>query len=390
VRNVVVSDHEELRVEALLDEARDVTRLQDYGDDRFLPALAVYVESINEDDNLRDEARAREHSGIVASLASRLHVQEFVRQHPSVLDEQITAPVIIVGLQRTGTSKLFRVIGNDPQWNVLLTWQVLNPVPLGELPGPGEPDPRIAFAEEFAARWAATGAQAAHSVEPLAPEMEHPMLGKSFVTPSPGLLVPKHQAWCETADYHPAYDYLKLQLQAMQFQIDGSSKRWILKTPFHLHNLSTLMDTFPDATLVMTHRHPRSSVASMLRIVELNQRTVMKTLDMDLVASSWLRILSLGLERFLIFRDQCGDDVPIVDIPYSDVVRDSHGVLRKIYAESNMPFTAETVASIEAWERDNPRNKDGKHTYDLSAYGLSEEDIEAAFHDYLERYADWI
>lgn len=376
--------------EALLDEARASTGLVDFGDERFVPALESLLGAVDTDTNLTDEARARERAGLVASLASRLRMQEFVRVNPGVLDEEILAPVVIVGLQRTGTSKLFRVIGSDPQWNVLITWQMLNPIPLGDAPlPPGEPDPRIAVAEEMARRWTEAGAQAAHSIEPMAPEMEHPMLAKSFVAPSPGLLVPSHQAWCETADYHPAYDYLKLQLQAVQYQNHGGGKRWILKTPFHLHNLPTLLDTFPDATLVMTHRHPRSSVASMCAIVELNQRTVVTSVDHELIAACWLRLLSLGIERYVAFRDD-HPEVPVVDVKFSDVVTDAEGVVRQIYADAGVPFTDDTAQAIADWERDNPRNKDGIHTYDLAAYGLTDTDIDNAFHDYLHRYATWL
>ena len=55
-------------------------------------------------------------------------------------------------------------------------------------------------------------------------------------------------------DQTPHYEYLRLQLQALQHLRGG--RRWLLKSPQHLEQLPVLAEVFPDATVVVTHRDP--------------------------------------------------------------------------------------------------------------------------------------
>lgn len=374
----------ELKVDDVIAEARRQSGCQNFGDERFLEPLTVLVNAINREAGLSEKGLAAQRDDILTSLVNRLRAQAFFERHPEIDDQSIEAPVIIVGLQRSGTSKLFRLIAADPQWIRLYTWQALNPVPLA-MERSGADDPRIAFAENWVKQmqWM----QPAHKLDARAPEMEALLLRQTFMINSPARIVPSHQRWCETADYRPVYEFLRQQLKFLQWQTNSPpGKRWILKSPPHLPNLKALAAVFPDATLVMTHRHPKASVGSMLRLVELAQQNGALSVDRERIRDAWLRILSLGIERFLQFVDG-GEARKLVHVGYKEIVGDAAAAARRIYEASQAPFTAGAEQAISAWERENPQHKEGAFDYALEDYGLSELDVERQFAPYIRRYS---
>src|ERR1700739_325140 len=73
-------------------------------------------------------------SGIVHSLRMRLRAQEWIRRHPEILQERIAAPTVVVGMMRSGTTLLQRLLAADPRFNCAYGWEG------GEVGPP--PDPR--------------------------------------------------------------------------------------------------------------------------------------------------------------------------------------------------------------------------------------------------------
>ena len=51
---------------------------------------------------------------VVGNLVNRLRVIDWVTQHPEVRDEKVVAPLVVLGLPRTGTTRMSRLLGCDP------------------------------------------------------------------------------------------------------------------------------------------------------------------------------------------------------------------------------------------------------------------------------------
>lgn len=376
----------ELNVEALNAEAMRLTGLNDFGPNNFDEPLRVLIECILSEGNLTEKGMAQARGSMVRHLSSRLRMQDFFARHPEIEDQEMVAPVVIIGLQRTGTSKLFGNIAADPQWNVLYTWQALNPIPPAGWE-PGMPDERLAQAEAFCEQQKFMAA--AHKFEARAPEMEALLMAQGFMSNSGQYLIPTHSKWMETADYLPLYRQLRRQLQFLQWQNRSEpGRRWILKTPGHLYAPETLLEVFPDAKLVMTHRHPRSSVGSMCKLVEITQQTVAKSIDRALIGRTWLRIMSTSIGNFMRVRATHGE--AIIDVSFRDLVGDPLPAIRRIYDFAGMAYTKESEEAAARWHEENPQHSEGKFEYDLADYGIDEADIEAAFKDYLEPFAKLI
>ena len=99
-----------LDAEILVEEARAKTELKHFGDESFREPLGVLLDSLEREANLNDIGRATQHARIVESLATRLMTEDYFRRHPEILDEDLGEVVVIVGLARTGTTRLHRLL----------------------------------------------------------------------------------------------------------------------------------------------------------------------------------------------------------------------------------------------------------------------------------------
>ncbi|MGE0383327.1 MAG: sulfotransferase [Gammaproteobacteria bacterium] len=373
--------------QAMIAEARAQCGLADFGDEDFRAPLEVLARSMVEEARLSARGREFQHLTLVQALVTRLRVHDYCARHPAIEREPLPAPLVIAGLQRTGTTKLQRVIATDPRWHVLLLWESMFPVPLADDADPaGERARRIALARDYAEEHNTSGAGAAHLLDPLAPEEEVLLMLKSFLVPCYDMHTPAHQAWIEAADKRPMYRDLRRLLQFLQWQRGGTpGRRWLLKAGEHLANLGVLFDVFPDAKVVQTHRHPAASVASMLQLVDLIHRRYSDAVDRLALGRLWLANLSHTVASSLRYRD-AHPGTAILDVAFRDVVADAAGTVRRIYAFAGAEFTPDTAGAIQAWDRDNPAGKHGEHHYALADFGLDEAQVESAFADYIARF----
>jgi hypothetical protein len=368
--------------------ARIATGLTDFGPEPFEEALSVLLQAIGTEANFSADGLAAELAEIRTLLVNRLRIEAMFARFPEIRAEPIQSPVIIIGPQRSGTSKLFRSIAADPQWNFLPTWQAINPAPPGlERPAPSTADTRIHAGDQWVASMA--GRQGGHSYETRSPEMEALLMRDSFLINAGKRLVPSHQSFVERADHRPVYRRLRRQLQLVQWQNRAAEKRWILKSPPHLLGLQALVGEFPDATLVMTHRHPAECIASMCRLAELAQRQTALSVNHALIGRCWSRVITLGLERFLEFEDST-PGARIVHVRYFDIERHLIPAIESIYAKADAPVTSHTLGAIETWEAANPRHKEGAFRYRLEDYGLNRETIEHSCQRWLHRYGHYL
>jgi hypothetical protein len=375
-----------LTVDALVAEARAKTGLVRFDDEAFREPLGVLVDSIEREARLSPVGSAMVRRALVGVLSTRLRAQALFERHPEILEEEIAAPVFIVGLQRAGTTMLHRLLAADPGFRALLSWEALRPVPEPRSSWRGG-DPRIsrAVVEEHGLRYMAPDFFAVHSVEAESPEEEVVLLDHSFLsTVARAVLhVPTYAAWIERRDQTPAYAYLKKMLQLLQWQRRG--ERWILKTPHHLEWLDTLLAVFPDAKIIQTHRDPVKSVASFCSMIAHARGVFSDAVDPYEIGDEWTAKTQRMVDRAMETRDRVGGS-PFIDVSYYDLMADPIGEVEKIYRRIRRPLSEQARACMEAARNANPQHKHGKHTYELADFGLDPADIDARFLGYRIRH----
>jgi hypothetical protein len=112
-----------MRVDELLAAATDETGLADFGDDSFREGLERLVESVTAESTLNEMGEVVLPMLIGRLLRSRLEVEGWYRRHPEIADEPIAAPLIGLGLPRTGSTALSFLLAEDPNARSLRLWE---------------------------------------------------------------------------------------------------------------------------------------------------------------------------------------------------------------------------------------------------------------------------
>lgn len=373
-------------VTTLLNTARQRTALHDLGDDSILDALGRLVKALNEEARLNQHGRESMENELVETLSNRLRVEDYLKRHPELLEAPVVRPMFVFGLPRTGTTLVINLLNTDPQRRCLLRWESFDSVPP---PRPEElsAGPRYEKAQAISDMGLkyAPHISAIHHEEADSPSECQFAMTPSFVSQyyDSILHIPSYSRWfLHEADYLPVFRYHKRFLQHLQQHTGG---RWTLKNPWHPLYLNALTTVYPDAQLVMTHRDPVEVIGSACSLLKAVRPIYSDHVDNQAIAQCLLDTFDLMIERSDAYREAHGSDA-IYDVLYSDVMKDPLGEIRKIYERFDEPFTSETEAAMQAYLRDNPKGKHGKHEYAIEDYGLTKQQVKDRYREYCERF----
>ncbi|OBE98668.1 sulfotransferase [Mycobacterium sp. 852002-10029_SCH5224772] len=379
----------------VLADAQRKEDLTDWGPGEFAEPLAVL---------LRDYAGADLNaigahilrSGIVHSLRMRLRTQEWIRRHPEILDERVAAPIVVVGMMRSGTTLLQRLLAADPRFACAHGWEVVEVAPKLNHGFTGV-DPRIAIsqAREAKSRELAPELFAIHPMYATEAEEEIVFLADAFLShvPESGAHLPHYRSWLDDQDFSPAYAYLHRMLQFLQWQKHRRGqrgRRWVLKSPAHLGYLGLLRAQFPDLHLVHLHRDPRTTIASGASLNATLHAMHADTVDAHRVGAQWLERMGWTNDRAMATRDGWSDDgARVTDIGFDEAVADPIGQVARVYDAIGLPLTAQAEDAMRRWLRERPREV-ARAPYGLENYGLLPEQVDERFRVYNKRFAQFI
>lgn len=376
-------------VEAVLGDAKERTGLSDLGPEDFVERLQVWCQSADEDTGLGPMGRLRFYNDMVRYASNRLRFQDLLGRHPEIRDVEIKQPIIIAGLPRSGTTHLVNLIAADLRLRSLPYWESLEPIPdASTKPAPKEQDPRyLKCAGEY--RMLGQIAPLLRNMHDLAPdhvheEIEVGALDFSTYLPEWNAMTPRWRDYYYAHDQRPHYAYLKNVLKALQW-LRGPD-RWILKSPQHLEQLGPLIETFPDATVVITHRDPVSVVASAITMLTYGDRMRRTKVDPPAVAAYWADRVEHLLRACVRDREVLPADRSI-DVLFHEFMRDDVATVERIYEVAGLPMTDEARATLAAYMVEHPRGKHGRIVYDLVGdFGVDPEALRSRFDFYYQRF----
>ena len=380
-------------INAMLAEAmRRSGDLNDFGDPGFRPALQALLTALDTEGKLSEIGRQILNERIIDLLKNRLIVEEYYRNFPEIADEKIENPIVIVGLPRTGTTLLQRILGCDQRLYPLLWWETRFPAPLAVVP-PGTADPRIELgkAEVAAMLEAMPKLKSIHPFDAEAPDEEGMLLEHSFHAFFDAYAdIPSYTQWMWDNDQTPAYEYLKRMLKFIQWQKRqrgevASAGRWVLKTPHHLRQIDVLFKVFPDARVIQTHRDPLQTIPSIASFNATLWQVYGQDVDPKRAGQQWSNIFARGMRETMAFRDRHGAG-KFLDIWFSDTLSKPLEVVRAIYAFTGLTFPEGIQDRMQVYLEQNSRDKRPAHDYSLDHYGLTEAQIESDFAEYRQRY----
>jgi len=368
--------------------ARRDTGLDDFGDAPLAEPLTVLARSLEEELDFHALGRSFLERQLRSLLATRLRLVNLWERHPEILDEAIERPLIIIGLPRSGTTILHRLLARDQMLRSAPFWELSMPLPPGDPEGPpAEPDPRIAMVQAGLDTLSvmAPGLAQMHEIQVDEPDEDISLLvyGFSSMLFEWSYMVPAYSRYYRQADQTEGYRMFKRVLQTMQWLRGG--RRWVLKAPQHLEQLGPLLTVFPDATLIQTHRDPVVAIVSLASLTTYGVRRYFDHPDPHAIGGNIAGIV----ERLLLAgtAGRAEGDGRFVDIPFADLVADPIGCVRKIYGASGDLLSAEAEARMRAWIADNRQEKHGRHDYAAEDFGLDIGELRRRLQFYQDRFA---
>ena len=372
----------------LLDAARAQSGLDDFGDDSFREGLEILVRALRAEARLNAVGEAALRARIVAYLTQRLQIEDWYRRHPEIDDEPIVAPLIGLGLPRTGSTALSCLLGEDPRARSLRRWESAQPCPPPSTVN--GPDPRIAQAEAEVEMQRQTSPRMLTLVptSAISPFECQDLMALDFKSQLflAFAHVPSYAKWLFDTDLTPTYRYERRTLRLLQWGCPAQP--WRLKCPNHLLFLPYLDRVFSDAKFVMTHRDPVEVLLSVADVYAEVARMFSDEIDRRYLGQLNVEQWSLGMQRALAFRD-AGADARFYDIDFRAMQRDPIGEVRGLYRWLGEPVTDEFEAGMRRWWKENAENREPHERPDPEVYGIDLARVRPMFAEYTARASRW-
>lgn len=328
---------------------------------------------------------------------ARKQLVESISKNPQVLEVKISSPMIVIGLQRTGTSFLSQILSLDPDCRYFIKGELENPVPFPKEETYKTSDPRLKIPEfQYVI---------ARAFDPNFPKML-----TSFHNTPANLLDEEIFALCQVQNYMGnymlaptgetrkfflengnaacAYQYLRRLMQHSSYQYPPRS-HWVLKTPQHLFFLDDLMNEFPDACLIFTHRHPAESLCSFYSFMVYTYN-IYCPIDHD-TSEQWAKdiyeMTFVQISKFMEFRKKNPDNPHFLDLNFKEITETPLETVEKIYLRFGKKLTKQHKDAIEQYLQAEVREgKIQTPKATLAQMHLTIEEVNDRFAEYIGTY----
>ena len=368
----------------LIDTAKRRCGLDDFGEGDFFEALSRLLGACQDEARLNLIGKIALKTDVLEILCARLQMEHDRQLYPDINHQEIREPLFIVGLPRSGTSVLHRLLGADPEHRSPLMWEVRSPSP----PTRDDEKRRIQRATQNCNffNWLVPTFRYAHTVGAEVPQECVSLMTPTFLSDQFDAMyyVPSYRSWFFRQDLRPAYQYHRRFLQHLQFR--RSARRWILKAPTHMFALPALLPVYPDALFVQTHRTPVDSIASVSSLVTILRSAFSDAVDRFIVCREAIDYWSETMAKFLRERDRLGNN-RICDIQYDEIRREPIRAVRRIYEYFGWSLSHEAERRMRVLLASQAKRQSANHRYDLSEFGSSAEEVLRKFGPYCQRFS---
>jgi hypothetical protein len=375
------------RVSELLARATAATSLEDFGEDSFREGLERLVASAAAEARLSERGVAAFDAQLVDLLSWRLQIEHWYHLHPEIDDQEIVAPLVGLGLPRTGSTALSCLLAEDPAARSVRAWEARFPCPPPET-ATELTDARI----ERAQRAMQQRSQMFPRMQTMVPSsatsptecqnfMAYDFKSQLFLAFAQ---LPSYTEWLiHEADLVPTYRYVKRVLKLLQWRCPPT--RWRLKAPTHTLFIDALVEVFPDARFWMTHRDIAAVIPSVADLYFEMASAFSDHVDKTYLGRVNVNMWELGLRRLIRFRDR-DENHRFFDIHFAPFQRDPFPILAQLYRFIGEELTDQAQTRMRSWRQNTPRDKHGTHSYAASDFGIDPGHLRQQFRFYSDRF----
>lgn len=172
-----------------------------------------------------------------------------------------------------------------------------------------------------------------------------------------------------------------------QLLLNGGDKIHLSKNPVMSGWVASLIETFPDARIVVMMRDPQQCIPSLLKLVEISWKhkgwqpaDYQKSLDM-------LRDISYETFENPAIQLARHPETPQYVVDYRDITRSPRETVHAVYKALNLDLSDSFDSYLQA-QAEREKNHASKFEYSLGEYSLSAQTLEQRLAEFYERY-DW-
>jgi hypothetical protein len=375
-----------LQSEDLLEAAARRTRLQDWGDPWFKEALAALLDSVNQEGKLTFFGRFSLRQFLIGNLGSRLRTIEVLKRFPEIQQQKIHRPIFITGWYRTGTTHLHNLLALHPHLRAPLFWELRHPCPtLNPKTADSRRLVRSVRLDGKIYSYLAPGFNAIHLLEADKPEECLHLFDKACAGTTSFFMTEatSFAGWLLDRGIQHGYAFYKFQLQLLNWMRPG--RQWVLKWPYHLWHLETLLATFPDAVVIHLHRDPRQAIPSVCSLAAAARAPFCERIDSAALGRFWLNYYAAGLERGMKARQKAGEN-QIINVRYPDLIKDPLAVIDQIQGVVSLDGYETWAESIGNSSKGTRKKRSGHRQYTGFQFGLYPDQIRDRFAGYIQDF----
>ncbi|MDB6063266.1 MAG: hypothetical protein JWM78_3369, partial [Verrucomicrobiaceae bacterium] len=368
---------------SLINQAVSNAGLSDFGGGRWLQHFEVLMKAVDGEARLHLAGRVLTRCEMVLYLEARLQIVEAYKRNPDIDDEHIDQPVFITGFGRSGTTILFEVLAQDPQFRVAAKWEALFPCPPPTTDS-YHSDERIEKADRVTELLESMTPEfkTAHKLGSKLPVESLETEYSAFLSDVYPIIfqIPSYAKYLATQDLTETIEWQKKTLKLLQYK--HKAKHWLMKSPSHLPHLRKILTVFPAMRVIFTHRDPVVTADSIVSVMGMLYWLRTDQPWGDGAIESWS--LSLAKDRASAWTDiiamiESGHLAKghFANFHYVEFMADPLAAIRKIYRELDMTLTPEVEQRMHDFLGAKTQGKFGKHHYEQTPDGVVDHERDA-------------
>src|SRR6185436_15292221 len=166
-------------------------------------------------------------------------------------------------------------------------------------------------------------------------------------------------------DMRTAYAWHRRVLQILQHRF--AAPRWVVKWPGHVNHVEVLLETYPDARIVVCHRDPVAMLSSVTSLIASLRWAHSESVDFVATAREQADVFAEQCDRLVRWRaDTMVDPARVVDVRFDELVADQAGVVAGVYERLEIPMPPAAKQRVAQLLAAKPRGRHGghEHTFD--------------------------